>query len=86
MKKNPRKRPATFQDVKRAAQEGSDRGVKLALAICLMVMLDDFNFTNDQIVYAYERMTKLSGEVAEKRVSVNDLIQTLYEEYAIDLR
>ena len=86
MKQNPRKRPATFQDVKRAAQEGSNRGVKLALAICLMVMLDDFNFTNDQIVYAYERMTKLSGEVAEKRVSVNDLIQTLYEEYAIDLR
>lgn len=85
-RQNPRKRPATFQDVKRSAQEGSDRGVKLALAICLMVMKDDFDFTNDQIEHAYERMTKLSGEVAEKRISVNDLIQTLDEEYAINLR
>lgn len=85
-KKNPRRKPASMADVKKAAQDGSDRGVRLAIAIFLMVLKDDFDFTTEQIILAWERMDKLSQEVAEKRITAKDLTDTLYSEYNIDLR
>lgn len=72
--------------MKRATSEASDRGVKLAIAIFLMVLKDDFDFTGEQIIHAWERMDKLSQEVSEKRITVKDLTDTLYDEYNIDLR
>ena len=84
-KKNPRRIPASMQDVKKAAKDGSDRGVKLALAIMLIVLKDDFDFTEYQIKRVWERVEKLSGEVAEGRISVNDLCGALLDDYNIDL-
>ena len=81
-KVNPRRRPATQADVNKA----SDRAVHLAIAIFLMVLKDDFDFNMEQIRHAWDRMDKLSEEVAERRIKVKDLTDTLYEEYGIDLR
>lgn len=85
-KTNPRRKPVSLADLKRATSEASDRGVKLAIAIFLMVLKDNFDFTGEQIIYAWERMDKLSQEVSEKRITVKDLTDTLYDEYNIDLR
>jgi hypothetical protein len=84
-KVNPRRRPATEADVKRAKASASDEAVKLAIAIFLTVLCDDFNFDKDQLKLAWERMDKLSEEIKEHRVSAWDLVEVLREEYGIDL-
>lgn len=84
-KVNPRRRPASEADVKRAKASASDEAVKLAIAIFLTVLCDDFNFDKDQLQLAWERMDKLSEEIKEHRVSAWDLVEVLKEEYGIDL-
>lgn len=84
-KVNPRRRPASEADVKRAKASASDEAVKLAIAIFLTVLCDDFNFDKDQLQLAWERMDKLSEEIKERRVSAWDLVEVLKEEYGIDL-
>lgn len=84
-KVNPRRRPATEADVKRAKASASDESVKLAIAIFLTVLCDDFNFDKDQLQLAWERMDKLSESIKEHRVSAWDLVEVLREEYGIDL-
>lgn len=84
-KVNPRRRPATEADVKRAKASASDEAVKLAIAIFLTVLCDDFNFDKDQLQLAWERMDKLSESIKEHRVSAWDLVEVLREEYGIDL-
>ena len=84
-KVNPRRRPATEADVKRAKASASDEAVKLAIAIFLTVLCDDFNFDKDQLQRAWERMDKLSESIKEHRVSAWDLVEVLREEYGIDL-
>ena len=84
-KVNPRRKPVSEADLNRAKSVASDQAIKLAIAIFLTVLTDDFNFDNDQIRYAWTRLDKLSQEVAEHRISALDLITVLREEYNIDL-
>lgn len=84
-KANPRRRPSSEADVKRAKTAGQEEGLHLGFAMCLMVMKDDFNFTTDQVKYAWERMEKLSEAAAERRIKLKDLVDTLRDEYSIDL-
>lgn len=84
-KVNPRKIPVSMADVERAKKNASDDAVHLALAIFLTVLKDDFGFDNEQVKLARSRVDKLSEEVAERRVSIADLLTVLREEYHIDL-
>lgn len=86
MKKvNPRKRPVTQADLNRAKEQASDRGVRLAIAMFLTVLKDDFDFDNEKLEYIWQRVEKLSEEVSERRISVNDLLSVLAEEYNVHL-
>lgn len=82
MKKNPRTRPATQADVKRAWEKGVLDGVGNASAIFLMVLVDKFGGA-DHIKDVWLEINKLSEEVKERRVSVADLRRVLSEEYNI---
>lgn len=82
MKKNPRTRPATQADVKKAWEKGVLDGVGNASAIFLMVLVDKFGGA-DHIKDVWLEINKLSEEVKERRVSVADLRRVLSEEYNI---
>ena len=84
MKTNPRKRPATQEDVKRAQAKAVNEAVRMASAIFLTVLCDKFNGA-DHIPDVWREVNKLSEEIKEKRISVSDLIVTLREEYEIDV-
>lgn len=84
-KVNPRRKPVSEADLKRAKDIVSDQAFKLTVAIFLTVLCDDFNFDKEQLNYAWERLNKLSGEVSERRISAWDLVEVLKEEYDIDL-
>lgn len=85
MKKvNPRKRPASEADVKRAWEQGVNDGVTNAMAIVLTVLVDKFNGA-EYIRDVWREVQKLSEEVGERRVSVTDLRRVLLDEYEIEV-
>lgn len=84
MKTNPRNRPASQADVEKAYRKGQDDGVKLAMAIFLTVMLDKFD-AKDKIEDIWKESNKLSEEIAEHRINLMDLANTLTEDYGIEL-
>ena len=82
---NPRRVPASKADVNRARDKAASDAVHLAMAIFLTVLKDDMGFNNDQIIQVWDRVDKLSQEVAERRINVHDLCGVLEEEYSITL-
>jgi hypothetical protein len=82
MKTNPKKRPATEADVRRAKAQAVNDAVRMTSAIFLTVLCDKFGGA-DYIPDIWNAVNKLSEEIKEKRVSVPDLIRTLNEEYDI---
>lgn len=83
-KTNPRKKPATGADVKKAWNQGVKDGVQNATAIILTVLVDHFGLA-DQIPDIWKAVCKLSEEVGECRVSLGDLRNVLKEEYGIEV-
>ena len=83
---NPRRRPVTQADVERAKGNAASDAVHLSMAIFLTVLKDDMGFSNDQIIHVWDRVDKLSQEVAERRVNVKDLCGVLSDEYDIVLQ
>lgn len=82
MKTNPRKRPATMADVNKAKAKAVTEAVRMSSAIFLTVLCDKFGGA-DYIPDVWREVNKLSESIKEGRVSVNDLIRTLDEEYDI---
>lgn len=81
-KTNPRRRPASGEDVTRAWKKGVLDGCSNASAIFLTVLVDKFD-GEDKVADVWKEIVKLSEEVNERRVSVADLRQTLREEYGV---
>lgn len=80
---NPRRRPLSEADVVKI----QDNAVHLAFAIFLSVLKDKFNFSNDDVIRAWKEADKLSEEVLKDGlVKLKDLVDTLRDEYKIDLR
>lgn len=84
-KVNPRRVPVSLADVKRTGKKASDEAIHLSFALFLTILLDDFGFDKDQIQLAWARADKLSKEVKEGRISLNDLVEVLHDEYQVDL-
>ena len=84
-KVNPRRRPASEADVKRARDNAANEAIHLSIAIFLTVLKDKFDFDNESIKRAWCEMDKLSEEVAEKRINIHDMVTVLRDEYDIDL-
>lgn len=83
-KVNPRRKPATEADVRRAWMDGVTDGVSSACAIILTVLVDKFDGA-DHIADIWREINKLSEEVKERRVSLADLRNVLREEYGIEV-
>jgi hypothetical protein len=79
---NPRRRPATAADVKRAKDDAMGQATRLAMAIFLTVLVDKFGGA-DHIKDVWDEVVKLSEEIIEGRVSVSDLADVLDKEYDI---
>lgn len=81
-KVNPRRKPLTHADVKRAKQDAEGRALELAMAVFLTVLVDKFNGA-EYIQDVWKEVNKLSEEIAEGRVSLGDLKHVLSSEYNI---
>ena len=79
-KVNPRRIPCTMATINRVR----DESIHLSMAIFLNV-LKDMGMDNETIKFVWDRVDKLSREVADGRVNIRDFIDVLYDEYDIDL-
>ena len=84
-KVNPRNRPATMADVKRAKTEAQNMAAKYAIAIVFTALLDKHGFTAKDLQAVWKDVEKLSMEIAEGRLNINDLLYVLKKEYSIEL-
>lgn len=85
-KVNPRRRPATAADVKRAKDEAIKEAVVYAWAIVFTVLLDKENATPEILQRVWNEVNYLSDSVSDGRVSVPDLINVLRKEYGVILQ
>ena len=83
-KTNPRRKPATQADVKRAKREARDTTISLAMCLFLTVMKDKENASNEDLKRIWQEIEDLSDSVVQGYVDLNDLRTTLKEEYGIE--
>ena len=84
-KVNPRRRPATMADVKRASKQATNDALTASAAIFLTVLCDKEQANAEIIQRVWNEMQALSQSVIEGYVSISDLKYTLYREYGVDV-
>lgn len=84
-KKNPRLRPATLADVRKAKRDACDLAIDHAFALFFTVMRDKEGWGNKRLQRLWNEVCDLSDSVSRGYVSVPDLLQTLAEESHIYL-
>ena len=80
---NPRRRPATQADVKRAKEQATGDGCRLAMAIFFTVLFDKGGADKETMQTIWSEVEGLSDSVVKGYVSVPDLVRVLNEEYDI---
>ena len=84
-KTNPRRRPATQADVKRARDEAVRETVRFCMVVFFTVLLDKFAASKEDLQRVWDEVNDLSDSVKKKYVSLKDLKTVLVEEYDIHL-
>lgn len=82
-KKNPRRRPASMADVKKAHDKAIVDTAELMMAVVFMTLKDKNGWGEEEITAFYDNTRKLLQEVNEGRVSVKDMLATLKDEYQL---
>jgi hypothetical protein len=79
---NPRRKPATQEDVNRAWGEGVIEGIRCMEAITLNCLCDKYADQVD-VEQFWNDLNKLSESFAEGRFTIPDIRNTLKEEYKV---
>lgn len=86
MKKlNPRRRPATMQDVERAKRAAQEEAITNAMAIFFTVLCDKGHADPERLRRIWRDVNELSDAIIKGYVSVGDLRETLKREYGIEV-
>lgn len=85
-KTNPRRRPATMADVKRAKLQATDEGIRVSTIVIFTVLADKQGFDRDRMRETWGQVLSLSDSLAEGRVSIADLAYVLRAEYGITVK
>ena len=80
---NPRKKPATQMDIKRAKSKSQDEALYLSMAIFLTVLVDKEGYNNERLKKVWAEVNNLSDSISKGYVKFNDLRQVLDDEYDI---
>ena len=82
---NPRNRPVSQADLKRAKADVFERAVKWAMVIVFTVLLDKFGFDKAQLKKLWRHVNDLSDSVDKGLVKLHELRTVLNKEYEIDI-
>lgn len=84
-KTNPRRIPATAEDVKKAAKSSVAETVSATQAIFFTVLRDKEGYDNERLAEFWRKIKDLSDEILTGYVSIGDLKRVLREEAGVDI-
>lgn len=84
-KTNPRRRPATMQDVERAKRAAQEEAVTNAMAMFFTVLYDKGHADIEKLQKIWREVNELSDSIIKGYVRVSDLRNTLKQEYGIEV-
>ena len=82
-KKNPRRRPATMADVKRAADKASDDASAQALGVFLWVLGDKHGLGAEEMQKLYDEIQYACDSISKGLITVPEILKVLKEEYGV---
>ena len=82
---NPRRRPATMQDVERAKRAAQEEAVTNAMAIFFTVLIDKGHAGPERLRRIWRDVNELSDSIIKGYVNVSDLRNTLKQDYGIEV-
>lgn len=83
---NPRRRPASQADVKKAKDEAVSKAIVLAKALTFTALLDlGFLKTPEEVRAAWDKTKYLADSVNQGYCSIQDMYDTLIADYGVDL-
>lgn len=85
-KVNPRRQPASRADVDRAKQTAVSQAINQTQAIVFMALLDKEGWDRDQLLKLWHEVCDVSDSITQGYIKLPDIIDTLRQEYGIDLR
>ena len=85
-KVNPRRQPATKADVERAKRSAVAKAIRQTQAIVFSALTDKEGWDAEQLLKLWREVNDLSDSIAQGYVNIPDLIDTLRQEYGVDLR
>ena len=78
-------RMISMRDARKLATRRGKKMYVAALALQYMALLDKHGFTKDDVNRLFISVAELAIEVEEHRIKIDDIVQTLKEEYGLDL-
>lgn len=84
-KVNPRNRPMTEADVKKAKHEATQSAMKHALYLVLYILIDKHNAPIEDVQQLARELNHLSKQVASGALSWNFIYKVLEEDYDLKL-
>ena len=85
-KVNPRRQPASRADVERAKRTAVSQAINQTQAIVFMALLDKEGWDREQLLKLWREVCDVSDSIAQGYIKLPDIIDTLRQEYGIDLR
>lgn len=82
---NPRRKPATMADVRRAKQEAQDRAMRMVLYLLLYVLIEKHSASIDFIQSIAENVNYYADSVKRGYVTWNDIERVVVDEYGVRL-
>jgi hypothetical protein len=83
-KVNPKRRPATQMDVKRAKMETTDKAIVLTKVIMLTALLDAELIKPEHVKFAWERTQAMAENVLKGYCTIQDMYNVLVNDYGIE--
>lgn len=82
---NPRRKPATQADVKRAKATASEDAIRTALYILLYVLVDKHNATKEELRIVQDELNYTADSIKRGYLKWQDIKTMLEEEYDVCL-
>lgn len=84
-KVNPRKRPATQADVKKAKDKATEQAIIATKVINFTALLDEGIIKPEDVKRGWDKANYLAESVVKGYCSLQDMYDALIEEYGVDL-
>lgn len=81
---NPKRRPATQMDVKRAKMETTDKAIVLTKVLMLTALLDAELIKPEHVKFAWERTQAMAENVLQGYCTIQDMYNVLVNDYGIE--